>query len=207
MTKPELPKALRGFESIRRTWHHAYQKYGARIMPGEYYVTSSDELIATTLGSCVSACIRDPVAGVGGMNHFMLPFKDGDKMAGGGASYRYGNFAMEHMINDILKNGGRRERLEVKVFGGGNVLPSMTAVGTKNADFVREYLETEGFNIASKDLGGPYPRKVVYFPQTGKVLMQRVSMSRRDEEEMTRRELEYRNTLDTKPVEGDIDLF
>lgn len=207
MTHPGLPKALRGFESIRRTWHHAYQKYGARIMPGEYYVTAADELIATTLGSCVSACIRDPDVGVGGMNHFMLPFRGDAGAADPGASFRYGNFAMEHMINDILKNGGRRERLEVKVFGGGNVLPSMTAVGTKNADFVREYLATEGFKIVSQDLGGPYPRKVVYFPQTGKVLMQRVSMTRRDEEEITRRELEYRNTLETKPVAGDIDLF
>jgi chemotaxis protein CheD len=176
-------------------------------MPGEYYVTGSDELIATTLGSCVSACIRDPEAKIGGMNHFMLPFRDGDKNVGGGASYRYGNFAMEHMINDILKNGGRRERLEVKVFGGGNVLPSMTAVGTKNERFVLEYLETEGFTVTSQDLGGPYPRKVIYFPQTGKVLMQRVAMTRRDEEEITRREIEYRNSLDTKPVEGDIDLF
>ncbi len=206
MTRGEPPKALRGFESIRRTWHHAYQKFGARIMPGEYYVTSNDELIATTLGSCISACIRDPELGLGGMNHFMLPFKDGDSIAGG-ASYRYGNFAMEHMINDILKNGGRRERLEVKVFGGGNVLPSMTAVGTKNAKFVTEYLQTEGFKITSQDLGGAYPRKVIYFPNTGKVLMQRVAMTRRDEEEITKREIEYRNSLDTKPIEGDIDLF
>lgn len=207
MTKPGMPRALRGFESIRRTWHHAHQKYGARIMPGEYYVTNADELIATTLGSCVSACIRDPEAGVGGMNHFMLPFKDGMSPVDASASSRYGNFAMEHMINDILKNGGRRERLEVKVFGGGNVLPSMTAVGTKNADFVREYLRTEGFNITGEDLGGPYPRKVIYFPMSGKVLMQRVSMTRRDEEEITRRELAYRSSLEEKPVGGEIDLF
>lgn len=206
MTRPDMPRALRGFESIRRTWHHAHQRYGARIMPGEYYVTGSDELIATTLGSCVSACIRDPDVGIGGMNHFMLPFKEGE-LVDKGASSRYGNFAMEHMINDILKNGGKRERLEVKVFGGGNVLPSMTAVGTKNADFVREYLRTEGFKIVSEDLCGPYPRKVIYFPATGKVLMQRVAMTRRDEEEITRRELAYRNTLEAKPVGGEIDLF
>lgn len=207
MTQHDMPKALRGFEDIRRTWHHAYQCYGARIMPGEYYVTQNQELIATTLGSCVSACIRDPKLGIGGMNHFMLPFKSGEDTAPANASHRYGNFAMEHMINDILKNGGRRERLEVKVFGGGNVLPSMTAVGCKNAEFAREYLRTEGFDIKAEDLGGPYPRKVIYFPATGKVLMQRVAMSRRDEEEITRREIEYRNTLQRKPIEGDIDLF
>ena len=207
MSKHELPKALRGFEGMRRTWHHAHQRHGARIMPGEYYVTANDELIATTLGSCISACIRDPKVGVGGMNHFMLPFKSDGPDPAANAAYRYGNFAMEHMINDILKNGGRKERLEVKVFGGGNVLPSMTAVGTKNADFVREYLRDEGYKIDSEDLGGPYPRKVIYFPLTGKVLMQRVSMSRRDEDAITKRELEYRSSLETKPIEGEIDLF
>ena len=208
MTQTPPPKPLRGFEDIRLTWHYAYKKYGARIMPGEYYVTRNDELIATTLGSCVSACIRDPDTKIGGMNHFMLPFKgQGDAAMDASASSRYGNFAMEHMINDILKNGGRRENLEVKVFGGGNVLPSMTAVGTKNVNFVRDYLVTEGFEISAEDLGGPYPRKVVYFPESGRVLMQRVAMSRRDEEEITRREIEYRNSLESKPVGGEIDLF
>lgn len=208
MSQPPPPKPLRGFEDIRRTWHYAYKKYGARIMPGEYYVTKNEELIATTLGSCISACIRDPQANVGGMNHFMLPFKaQGDGPVDHAASSRYGNFAMEHMINDILKNGGRREHLEVKVFGGGNVLPSMTAVGTKNVNFVRDYLATEGFTISAEDLGGPYPRKIVYFPDTGRVLMQRVAMSRKDEEEITRREIEYRNTLESHPIDGGIDLF
>lgn len=206
MTAHELPKALRGFESIRRTWHHAHALHGARIMPGEYYVTNNEELIATTLGSCISACIRDPESRIGGMNHFMLPFKSQGETPVD-AAHRYGNFAMEHMINDILKHGGRKERLEVKVFGGGNVLPSMTEIGTMNCSFVREYLEMEGFNIVSEDMGGPYPRKVIYFPITGKVLMQRVALSRRDEEEITRQELEYRDSLETKPIEGDIDLF
>lgn len=207
MDRPEMSKTLRGFESIRRTWHHAYQKHGARIMPGEYYVTANDELIATTLGSCVSACIRDPKTGVGGMNHFMLPINERDEDTGYALSTRYGNFAMEHMINDIMKNGGRRDRLEVKVFGGGNVLPSMTAIGTKNIEFVRDYLQTEGFNIVAEDLGGPHPRKVIYFPLTGKVLMQRVALSRRDEEEITRKEIEYQKALKEKPSGGDIDLF
>jgi chemotaxis protein CheD len=111
------------------------------------------------------------------------------------------------MINDILKNGGRRERLEVKVFGGGNVLPSMTAIGTNNINFVRNYLATEGFRISAEDLGGESPRKVIYFPTTGKVMMQRVALSRRDEQEVTRREMEYQKTLEKKPVAGEIDLF
>lgn len=207
MSTHEVPPPLPGYESIRRVWHHAHQCFGARIMPGEYYVTKHSELIATTLGSCVSACIRDPAAGIGGMNHFMLPLDDRENAGSYDMSARYGNFAMEHMINDILKNGGRRERLEVKVFGGGNVLPSMTAIGTKNIEFVREYLMTEGFTITAEDLGGTSPRKVIYFPDTGKVLMQRVALSRRDEQEITRKELEYQRSLESKPIAGDIDLF
>ena len=207
MTQREAPKALPGYESFRRVWHHAHQCFGARIMPGEYYVTRHDELIATTLGSCVSACIRDPSTGIGGMNHFMLPIDERSDASSYDVSARYGNFAMEHMINDILKNGGRRERLEVKVFGGGNVLPSMTAIGTKNINFVREYLHTEGFKIAAEDLGGNNPRKVIYFPASGRVMMQRVSLSRHDEQEITRREAEYQQSLKSKPIAGDIDLF
>lgn len=207
MALHELPEALPGYESIRRIWHHAHQRFGARIMPGEYYVTRHDELIATTLGSCISACIRDPAVGIGGMNHFMLPADERAAASSYDMSARYGNFAMEHMINDILKNGGRRERLEVKVFGGGNVLPSMTAIGSKNIAFVRDYLHTEGFRITSEDMGGPHPRKVIYFPASGRVMMQRVSLSRRDEQEITRREVEYQKSIAAKPVEGDIDLF
>ncbi|MEE4202077.1 MAG: chemoreceptor glutamine deamidase CheD [Halieaceae bacterium] len=207
MTAHALQPALPGYESMRRVWHHAHQCYGARIMPGEYYVTKHDELIATTLGSCVSACIRDPSTGIGGMNHFMLPADDRQDLSVYDMSARYGNFAMEHMINDILKHGGRRERLEVKVFGGGNVLPTMTEIGTKNIHFVREYLSTEGFRISAEDLGGDSPRKVIYFPATGKVLMQRVKLSRRDEQEITRKEMEYQRSLESKPIAGDIDLF
>jgi chemotaxis protein CheD len=207
MSVHDLPPALPGYESIRRVWHHAYQCFGARIMPGEYYVTRHNELIATTLGSCVSACIRDPQAGVGGMNHFMLPADERQNLSAYDMSARYGNFAMEHMINDILKNGGRRERLEVKVFGGGNVLPSMTAIGTNNIHFVRDYLATEGFDIVAEDLGGTSPRKVIYFPATGKVMMQRVSLSRRDEQEITQREVAYQKSLEKKPIAGEIDLF
>jgi chemotaxis protein CheD len=175
-------------------------------MPGEYYVTLHDEIIATTLGSCISACIRDPVAGIGGMNHFMLPASSNDSSAAS-ASARYGNFAMEHMINDILKNGGDRRRLEVKVFGGGNVLPSLTSIGAKNVDFVKEYLALEGYSIIAEDLGGPHPRKVIYFPKSGKVLMQRVAMSGHDEQEIARREIEYQRSIQAQPVGGDIDLF
>lgn len=119
-------KPLSGFEGIQRYWDRERQMPAAKILPGEYYVSNQNELITTVLGSCVSACIRDPVAGIGGMNHFMLPNSERGNWNGkhsiASNATRYGNFAMEHMINDILKHGGERGNLEVKVFGGGKSL-------------------------------------------------------------------------------------
>src|SRR3989338_8421384 len=133
-----LPLALPGFEHIKRAWNDSYEAYAARLMPGEYYVTLRDEGVYTTLGSCISACIRDRIAGIGGMNHFMLPASadaDGWKSTSLSAATRYGNFAMEHLINVILKNGGQRQNLEVKLFGGGRILQNMTDVGMRNINF------------------------------------------------------------------------
>lgn len=154
---PKPAKALRGFSDINRYWDRQRKLYAAKILPGQYYVTTQDELIVTVLGSCVSACIRDPAMGIGGMNHFMLPLgADSSKlMSRNSDATRYGNFAMEKLINDILKNGGRRDYLEIKVFGGGKVIQHMTEtdIGGRNIRFVREFLATEGFSIASEDLG------------------------------------------------------
>ena len=115
------PLALPGFEHVRRAWHDVHDTYAARLLPGEYYVTKTDEAVYTTLGSCISACVRDRVTGVGGMNHFMLPAsvsadRDGWRSTSLSEATRYGNFAMEHLINDILKNGGQKRNLEVKIF-------------------------------------------------------------------------------------------
>ncbi len=138
-----LPVALEGFEDIKRYWDRKEAVVAAKILPGEYYVTVNGEMITTVLGSCVSACIRDPAFGIGGMNHFMLPMSN-DDCAGCwngtmvNAGTRYGNFAMEHLINDILKQGARRDHLEIKVFGGGKVLTSMTDVGRRNIEFVMD---------------------------------------------------------------------
>ena len=132
----------------------------AKISPGEYYFTDKDMVIVTVLGSCVSACIRDKMTGVGGMNHFMLP--DGgkaDKDNPISESMRYGTYAMEVLINQLLKNGARRENLEAKIFGGGNVLRSFTTmnVGDRNADFVRNYLKEERIKVTGEDLNDIYP--------------------------------------------------
>lgn len=205
--RPLRSPALPGFEHIKHYWDNKHQSYAARIMPGEFFVSTANEIITTVLGSCVSACIRDTEAGVGGMNHFMLP--EGEKCPTSGAclstSARYGSYAMEQMINTILTHGGRRERLEIKLFGGGKVLQSMTDIGNRNIQFVQDYLRLENLFVTSKDLGGMHPRKVLYFPNTGRVLMRKLPLSQ--DEKIGQRELQYKNTLEHAPIAGDIDLF
>lgn len=179
----------------------------AKILPGEYYFTHRDMMIVTVLGSCVAACIRDRVTGVGGMNHFMLPYEGGD--AGGpiSASMRYGTYAMEVLINELLKAGARRENLEAKVFGGGNVLRGFIAinVGGRNAQFVRDYLRAENIRVVAEDLNDIHPRKVYYFPRTGKVLVKKLKQLNNNT--LANREQDYANRLQTTPVSGAVELF
>lgn len=205
---PRLPLVLPGFEHVRRSWNNTYGAYAARLLPGEYYVTVNDEGVYTTLGSCISACIRDRVSGVGGMNHFMLPASsdaDGWKSTSLSAATRYGNFAMEHLINVILKNGGQRQNLEVKLFGGGRILANMTDVGMRNINFVRDYIQTEGLRVVAEDVGDIYPRMVVYFPATGKVRVKRLRSLHNNT--IVEEEIRYISTVESKPVGGDIELF
>ena len=179
----------------------------AKILPGEYYYTNKPMMIVTVLGSCVSACIRDRMTGIGGMNHFMLPDGDGDANNPTSASMRYGAYAMEMLINQLLKAGARRENLEAKVFGGGNVLRGFTAinVGEQNAQFVRTFLRAEKIRIVAEDLNDVHPRKVYYFPATGKVLVKKLKQL--NNYTLVRREQDYASRLKTKDVGGDIDLF
>lgn len=207
-TIPRPPLVLPGFEHVRRTWNSTYETYAARILPGEYYVTANNEGVYTTLGSCISACIRDRVSGIGGMNHFMLPASgeaDGWKSTGLSAATRYGNFAMEHLINVILKNGGKRQNLEVKLFGGGRILQNMTDVGMRNITFARDYIRTEGLSIVAEDVGDIFPRMVVYFPATGKVRVKRLRSLHNNT--ILEEENRYLSTVESKPVCGEIELF
>ena len=131
---------------------------------GSYVSADAEEVITTVLGSCIAACLRDPVAGVGGMNHFLLPEgRGGDRL-----EMRYGANAMELLINGILRRGGERERLEAKIFGGANVMAGLFDVGAKNAAFARAYLADEGIPIVGGDVGGTLPRRVQFSPVTGK---------------------------------------
>jgi chemotaxis protein CheD len=180
----------------------------AKISPGEYYYTDKDMVIVTVLGSCISACIRDNKSGIGGMNHFMLPDGGGaDKDSPISESMRYGSYAMEVLINQLIRNGARRENLEAKIFGGGNVLKSFTTtnVGERNAKFVKQFLKDEGIRITGEDLLDIYPRKVYYFPKTGRVLVKK--LKELNNFTVVKREEAYASKLKTSDVAGDVDLF
>lgn len=194
------PPALAGFEHIHRYWDPGRRMWVAKIQPGEYYVTTQAELITTVLGSCVSTCIRDPAFGIGGMNHFMLP-------AGGDREVcaRYGIHAMELLINAILSHGGRRQHLEIKLFGGGRVMRQMTDIGRRNIAFVHEFLKTEGLQAVAEDLGGGWPRKIVYDPRLGKVLVKRLRRLHNDT--LEQRERRHLKRLEHMPFEGQVELF
>jgi chemotaxis protein CheD len=209
-SRHQLPPSLPGFERINRYWDTAQEMPAAKILPGEYYVTTSRELVTTVLGSCVSACVRDKVFGVGGMNHFMLPISADGKGWNGSSDLlstatRYGNYAMEHMINDILKHGGHKRHLEAKIFGGGRMMASLSDVGARNIEFVREYLDTEGIPIQNESVGDIYPRKVIYIPSTGKALVKRLKHLHNDT--IVQRESDYQNEIAQQPVSGSIELF
>jgi len=208
-SKLDFPDTLPGFESINRYWDHRLHTIAAKILPGEYYITEGGELITTVLGSCVSACIRDRVLGIGGMNHFLLPLNKGEAwstdMGVVSLASRYGNFAMEHMINDILKHGGQRKNLEVKIFGGSKIINNMTDVGNSNIRFVRNYLETEKLTVTAEDVGGTNPRKIMYFPDNGKVMVKRIKELHNDT--IQKRESAYIESFGSQDKTGEIDLF
>lgn len=206
----QIPRSLPGFEHINRYWDKRMNLAAAKIMPGEFYVSLHGEMIVTVLGSCVSACIRDRVHGIGGMNHFMLPMQGVHSSPKWGSSdissaSRYGNWAMEFLINEILKAGGERRNLEVKIFGGGNVLSNMTNIGQRNIDFVKKYLWSEALDIVAEDVGDMFPRKVLYFPDTGAVKVRKMRQMRNDT--VLQREKAYIEDINKKPKSGEVELF
>ena len=206
----KLPRSLPGFEGINRYWDTEHEMPAAKILPGEYYVTAGTELVTTVLGSCVTACIRDRVFGISGMNHFMLPISTDGKGWNGAhdvvsTATRYGNYAMEHMINDILKHGGHKRHLEAKIFGGGRMMESLSDIGARNIEFVREYLSVEGVPLVGESVGDIHPRKVIYIPATGKVLVKRIKHMHNDT--IIRRETAYRSEITREPVGGSVELF
>jgi chemotaxis protein CheD len=179
----------------------------AKILPGEYYATGREMVLVTVLGSCVAACIRDKVTGIGGMNHFMLPDSGQDKGNPMGESARYGVYAMEILINQLLKMGAKRNSLEAKVFGGASVLRGFTVhnVGERNAEFVLQFLKTEKIPVIAQDLLDIYPRKVYFFPTKGLVRVKQLKQVHNDT--IISRETEYNARLHYSKLEGDVELF
>jgi len=152
-----------------------FKNAAVKILPGEYFVDTEDILVMTTLGSCIAACLWDRTAQIGGMNHFMLPEGSGD-------SGRYGSFAMELLINEMMKRGASKSRMEAKIFGGGAVISGMNTinVGERNTNFVIDYLKTERIPIVSKDVMDVYPRKVCFLPHSGKAMVKRLAPTNTD---------------------------
>ncbi|MDF1485753.1 chemoreceptor glutamine deamidase CheD [Ramlibacter sp. H39-3-26] len=151
---------------------HHFQYNAVKILPGEYYVANENLVIMTVLGSCIAACLWDSRMRTGGMNHFMLPDGDSADISG-----RYGSYAMELLINEMLKLGARRESMQAKIFGGAQVMHNFTTmnVGERNTKFVIDYLHTERIPVVSEDVLDIYPRKVCFFPVTGKAMVKRLA--------------------------------
>ncbi|HLN24736.1 MAG TPA: chemoreceptor glutamine deamidase CheD [Patescibacteria group bacterium] len=160
-----------------RYFDPSFRIHVVKVLPCQLYFTrQTDEMIATILGSCVSACVRDPVAQVAALNHFMLPETAQPRSADLIATLRYGNHSMDMLIEGLLARGARLERLEIKVFGGGNVTMG-PGIGEENANWVLRYLEQRRLPIAARHLGGTNPRRLHYFPGTGLVLMRQLKSS------------------------------
>ncbi|WDE08968.1 chemoreceptor glutamine deamidase CheD [Thalassomonas viridans] len=208
-----LRQCLPEFSHVNHYWDKGRKIVVAKILPGEFYFTHQNITIATTLGSCISACIWDPMLGIGGMNHFMLPLTDKDagqvnwsQRGKESDATRYGNFAMEHLINIILKNGGRKKNLVAKLFGGGNMLKKMSDVGMKNLHFALRYLATEKIRIEKADVGLDCPRKVLFEPATGRAFVKRLENLSNDT--IAQRERDYRHQIDNEhATEGSVELF
>jgi len=197
-------------DAARKGTHELYYDsyfglHAAKIGPGELYASKRNIVIVTVLGSCVSVCLRDPVARIGGMNHFMLPDRAGNTTLLSEPA-RYGAHAMEMLINNLLSMGANRGRLEAKMFGAGRVLPGMSDVGARNAQFALEYLERERIPVKAKDVGGKNARKVYMFVEPGRVLVKEIFQLRNDT--VLNRERAYAVEIGGRRItSGEIELF
>jgi chemotaxis protein CheD len=206
---PPEPRTLDALRARPRRAHEAsffffdpaFQRAAVKVLPGEFYVHDQDVAITTTLGSCVSACLHDRIAGVGGINHFMLP-DAGDPASGA----RFGSFAMELLINEMLQRGARRGCMEAKIFGGGQVMKSLagTLIGEKNVGFVQDFLAQEGIPLLGREVLDVYPRRICMFPRAGIVMCRRLPAAHGAQYEA--QEARYRAELARAPG-GDVELF
>ena len=190
-----------------RYFDRDFKLEAVKILPGQYHAASGPVGMSTVLGSCISTCLWDPALRIGGMNHFMLPGDNGTAGSPVTKSARFDVYAMELVINDMLKLGAERRRLVAKVFGGGRLLRGFGTldVGGRNCAFVLEFLKTEGIPVLAQDLLDNYPRKVHFSPDSGKVLLKKLDRMR--DETVQRQELEYLRSLGSDPGAGAIEIF
>lgn len=192
--------------AVMRYFDRSFDTDAIKLLPGAYHATGENLALVTVLGSCVAACIRDAKTGIGGMNHFMLP--DTSSAEGGvSGSARYGVNAMEVLINELIKLGARRANLEAKVFGGARVMASLAGsdVGSRNAQFVIDYLSRETIPVRARDLLDIWPRKVYFFPLSGRVMIKKLIHVHNDT--VSARERAYADQLKRAPKSGDVELF
>jgi chemotaxis protein CheD len=190
-----------------RYFDNEFKQDAVKVLPGQYHAGRGDAVITTVLGSCVSTCLWDPLERIGGMNHFMLPRDMGGPSPSWAASARFGVYAMEVLINDMLRMGAGRHRLVAKVFGGARLLAGMGTidVGAKNCAFVLEFLQVEGIRVLAQDLQDICPRKVYFFPANGVVKVKRLHLPPNDP--MQRREQEYLSNVSDNLRGGEIEIF
>ncbi|MEX0830039.1 MAG: hypothetical protein WD032_07320 [Nitrospirales bacterium] len=194
------------FGHIRRMQDTRFPYEVAVILPGEYFVSEEPKVVYTVLGSCISVCLRDPFVNVGGMNHFMLAAPSNNEGHDNWAdSGRYGSFAMEMLINEILNRGGKKNRLEAKVFGGGKIYDGTIDIGAKNAAWALDYLEREGVPLLKANVGDVCPRKVYFFTDSGKVLLKK--LDRVVAQSIAVEEGQYQAKLQQAPVQSEVTLF
>ncbi|WP_416884803.1 chemoreceptor glutamine deamidase CheD [Marinospirillum sp.] len=184
-----------------------FETQAVKVLPGEYYATQGEEMVVTVLGSCVAVCLRDRSSGIGGLNHFLLPEDRSADASPLTESARYGVYAMELLVNHLLKLGAQRKRLEAKVFGGGRVIKdfSFANVGERNVRFVMQHLRDEGIPVAAHDVLNTYPRKVHFFPRTGRVMLKKINSLHNNT--LIERESRYLKQVEYKPEVGEVDLF
>ncbi len=189
--------------------HYLDREFGlpaVKILPGQWHAARGDVAITTVLGSCVSTCLWDPMVRIGGMNHFMLPGDGANSQSAWADSARFGVYAMEVLINDMIRLGADRRRMVAKVFGGAQLLAGFGRldVGAKNSEFALEFLRVEGIRLLAKDLLDVYPRKVHFFVDTGKVQVKRLALA--PGETVQKREREYLSNL-AGGRGGDVEIF
>lgn len=200
------PLCLPGFEKVNR-YNDPTQNDAvvAKIVPGEFYITRHNEMITTVLGSCIAVCVYDTASGIGGMNHFMLPSMNGQGISDNdyfNVCGRYGDNAMKNLLSGMLKHGAKRQSLKIKVFGGGQILASKGDVGARNIEFINEYIAKKELVVTGMDVGGMYPRKVNFYPDTGRAQVKKLKSLNNDT--IFQREQNYETELTRRPLSDDL---